>query len=677
MFGIGTLGAGLFTGSIAVSLAQAPFGFFQGKVSPPPPGLMAPAKVSPNPLSGGAQAMQTAPVWRDAAPAAPPSTSAPAIVTASGPIPTASPPIKLVADQVPVPTSAGVPIVAPPATLPMPVISPPIATLPAVSPPMASPAIAPPPATLPSPVVPTPSLPPPTVVIETQPNPNPNPEPKPLMLGGGVPSQVVAPPTVTSGPVPSGMLQAKHTAGVSVETVAPESVSVGQDCTYELVVRNDGHSAVWNVRVEDTIPVGAKYLSSEPAGELGSGRLSWNMGTIDAGQSKKIRVVVRPSDEGELRNRTVVTFAAATEAKMKVTRPKVAVTLTAPESAKAGEEVAFTIRLVNSGTGPATNLIMQARLSDGLHHANGSLLELKLPSLAAGQSRTIPLKAIATKAGSQACSISAVAEGSTAEPAKSMVTILEPKLTARVIGPGKCLVRAEPVYTLEFTNPGTAATDPLTISAAIPPGFDYLQSSDGGLLSPSGKEVLWKLTGLPAGQGKAVSLKLKSTAPSEAVVKVQVGTATNEGVPTSGVTPVAAVSRGLEAKAELAIRSEGVAALRFEVIDVEDPVEVGKEAIYEIKVINQGTGLCTNVQIIGFPAEGTQAVSATGPTTVRLQAGQMVFDPIARLDVKGESIYRVKVKGTVAGDQKFRVQVSCDQIRTPIIKEENTRFTKE
>jgi uncharacterized repeat protein (TIGR01451 family) len=127
----------------------------------------------------------------------------------------------------------------------------------------------------------------------------------------------------------------------------------------------------------------------------------------------------------------------------------------------------------------------------------------------------------------------------------------------------------------------------------------------------------------------------------------------------------------------LAIRSEGVAALRFEVIDVEDPVEVGKEAIYEIKVINQGTGLCTNVQIIGFPAEGTQAVSATGPTTVRLQAGQMVFDPIARLDVKGESIYRVKVKGTVAGDQKFRVQVSCDQIRTPIIKEENTRFTKE
>lgn len=473
------------------------------------------------------------------------------------------------------------------------------------------------------------------------------------------------------------MLQAKHTAGVSVETVAPESVSVGQDCTYELVVRNDGQAAVWNVRVEDAIPAGAKYLSSEPVGELGSGRLNWNMGTIDAGQSKKIRVVVRPTDEGELRNRTVVTFAAATEAKMKVTRPKVAVTLTAPESAKAGEEVAFTIRLVNSGTGPATNLIMQARLSDGLHNTNGSLLELKLPSLPAGQSRTIPLKAIATKAGSQACSISAVADGSTAEPAKSTVTILEPKLTARVIGPGKCLVRAEPVYTLEFTNPGTAATDPLTISAAIPPGFDYLQSSDGGLLSPSGKEVLWKLTGLPAGQGKAVSLKLKSTAPSEAVVKVQVGTATNDGVASSGVTPVAAVSRGLEAKAELAVRSEGVAALRFEVMDIEDPVEVGKEAIYEIKVINQGTGQCTNVQIIGFPAEGTQAVSANGPTTVRLQAGQMVFDPIARLDVKGEAIYRVKVKGTVAGDQKFRVQVSCDQIRTPISKEENTRFTKD
>ena len=182
---------------------------------------------------------------------------------------------------------------------------------------------------------------------------------------------------------------------------------------------------------------------------------------------------------------------------------------------------------------------------------------------------------------------------------------------------------------------------------------------------------------MPAGAGKAVSLKLKAVAPSEASVKVVVG-AINEFAPTAtGIQQASIAMRTLEAKADLAIRAEGVAALRFEVIDIEDPVEVGKEAIYEIKLTNQGTGPCTNVNITGFPAEGTTAVAANGPTQVRVQTGQLLFDPITKLDVKGEAIYRVRVRGTQAGDMKFRVQVSCDQIRTPISKEENTRFYKD
>ena len=55
----------------------------------------------------------------------------------------------------------------------------------------------------------------------------------------------------------------------------------------------------------------------------------------------------------------------------------------------------------------------------------------------------------------------------------------------------------------------------------------------------------------------------------------------------------------------------------------------------------------------------------------------MSFDPVAKLDVKGEAVFRVRVQGTVAGDHKFKVQVSSSEIRTPITKEENTRFYKE
>ena len=287
--------------------------------------------------------------------------------------------------------------------LPPPVVAPaqPTLTPPTFTPPtIGSPTLVPPVVPM-APVI-APTLPPPTVSIETTPAPlmppTVNVEPRPLTL-----TNPVVPPASMTSPVPMGNLPTKHAPGVVIETVTPETVSVGQDVTYELVVKNDGSTAVWNVRVEDEVPAGSKYVMSDPSGDHANGRLSWNLGSLDVGATKRLKVVVRPSDEGELRNRTVVSFSAATENKMKVTRPKVGVAISAPDTVKAGDEAAFTVKLSNTGSGPATNLIMRATLSDGLHNPNGTVLELKIPSLASGQTKTIPLRAVATKSGVQSC----------------------------------------------------------------------------------------------------------------------------------------------------------------------------------------------------------------------------------------------------------------------------------
>jgi uncharacterized repeat protein (TIGR01451 family) len=549
---------------------------------------------------------------------------------------------------------------------PLPVPQLPTTPTPVMTPPAAVPFV-------PAPALPS-TRPAPTVTIETMPVPLAT-EPRPLTMGSQ--PAAVTPPSGGAGPVPASNLPVKQSTSVTVETVAPDSVSVGQDVTYELFVKNEGGSAVWNVRVDDELPVGTRYISSDPPGEVANGRLSWSLGSLEAGATKRLKVTVRPADEGEIRNRTVVTFSAATENRMRVTRPKLAASISAPESVKAGEEVAFLVRLTNSGSGPATNLVMKASLSDGLHNSNGAVLELKLPTLAAGQVKTIPLRAIATKAGPQACLLAVTADGAATQPTKAGFTVVEPKLMARVVGPAKCNVRSEPTYTIELTNPGTAATDALTATATLPAGFEFLMASDGGVLSANGRDVNWKLAGIAAGAGKAVSVKVKAVAPTDDMLKVIANTTSEPTMASSGVQPASAVARGLEAKSELAIKADGVPALRFEVVDVEDPVELGKEAIYEIKIANQGTGPCTNVTIAAFPAEGTTAVASNGPTTVRVQAGSLLFDPIAKLDVKGEVVYRVRVRGVQPGDMKFKVQISCDQIRTPIVKEENTRFVKE
>src|SRR5262249_41127132 len=154
----------------------------------------------------------------------------------------------------------------------------------------------------------------------------------------------------------------------------------------------------------------------------------------------------KPADEGELRSRAMVSFTAAAEARVKVTRPRVVVAMSGLDSARVGDEVPFQIRVTNTGTGPATNVLVKARLSEGLHHPAGPQIAAPIDRLAPGETKTITLRALATKAGAHGCSISTIGDGLTAENSQSQVAVVEPLLTAKIAGPAKCLVRSEPEF---------------------------------------------------------------------------------------------------------------------------------------------------------------------------------------------------------------------------------------
>jgi uncharacterized repeat protein (TIGR01451 family) len=211
----------------------------------------------------------------------------------------------------------------------------------------------------------------------------------------------------------------------------------------------------------------------------------------------------------------------------------------------------------------------------------------------------------------------------------------------------------------------------------VPEGFDFANASDAGTFQAANRTVMWTLPAFAMGSHRTVSLKLKASAASSSQVKVVAQTMPQgeTGVVTAGAR--AASSRVLEVKTEAAIKAEGVPAIRFDVANVENPVEVGKEAVYDIRIVNQGTAPCTNICVSATLADGTVTAGANGPTTARGQGQQITFDPLPNLAVKGEAVYRVRVRGQQAGDMKLRVQVWCDEIRTPTAKEENTRFIKD
>jgi uncharacterized repeat protein (TIGR01451 family) len=473
-------------------------------------------------------------------------------------------------------------------------------------------------------------------------------------------------------------LPTKQSPAVTVEYEMPESVSVGQAFTYSLIVRNMNTVAVSGVRVEQELPSGAAYVSSEPAGQaLGEGKMGWAIGHIAGASEKRIKVTIKPAEEGELRGRATVAFSTSVETSTKVTRPRIAVAISGPDVVKVGEKVPFQIKLSNTGTGPASKIGLRAQFSGGLTHSQGPVIEADILNLPAGSSRTLTVDVLAAKPGQQQCQITAFVEGNTPENAKTTVTLVEPQLVVKQSGPTRCLVKAEPQYQIDLSNPGTATTDPIQVWTVVPEGFEFLQASDGGIFNPADKTVNWKLTGLAAGGSKGLTLKVRSTSQKETVIRTVAQATAPAPTVEAGVTPAAAAAKTLEARAETNVKSEGVPALRFDLSGAEGLVEVGKEAVYDIRVMNLGTGPCTNVQLVAELAEGTVATKNDGPTLGRTTGQQILFDPIGQLGVKGEAIYRVRVKGNTSGDLRFRVKLTCDQVKTPVIKEENTRFYKE
>lgn len=669
--------------------------YFQGKVSPPPaglfPGAARPAATPPQtlpsasniPTFGGQRPGDRGAVKAGsyASQFAPPGGSNPAPVQQAGGVPRLTQPVVAGPGEVRVvgnTEAAG----APPYFNPTPQLPPSVKVEPSLPEPKPLPVsinadslpAAPIPALKPvprvteptvapiavAPVLPVPSAVPPVKNKPVDETPVESPKVVPLSVGQGVAG-------MTSRQVPN----------VVVEAVCPETIGVNQSLVYELVVRNVGTAAVANVRVEDELPAKCQFLGSTPPAETAGDRLAWSIGALESGAEKRISVTVKPLEEGEVRSRAVVSFTTAVEARVRVTRPKIAIAMTGPETTRVGEKVPFQIKLTNTGTGTAGKILLQAKFSEGLTHVQGQVIEAELANLPAGQSKTLSLEVVAGKSGPQVCSITAVADGSQTEVAKVGVNLVEPMLLIKQTGPSRYLVRSEPTYTIELSNPGTASTDPVELWAALPAGIDFLTATDGGAFLDANRAVGWRMPGLAAGTTKTVTFKVRAVAPTEGAVRTvaQAVAATGDIATVETRTPAA---KGLEARAETLVRAEGVPALRFEVSDLEDPIEVGKEATYEIRVVNQGTGVCTNVQIVAELADSTTVVGApTGPTVGKVVGQQITFEPIPQLGVKAEAVYRVRVKGSAAGDYRFRVKLVSNETRQATTKEENTRFYKE
>jgi len=451
-------------------------------------------------------------------------------------------------------------------------------------------------------------------------------------------------------------LEGPQRPALMIQKFAPVEIQVGKPAKFLVQVRNVGSQAADNLVVRDEVPQGTRLISASPTAEREGSQLVWQLGKLSPGEERTLEIQVMPTSEGEIGSVATVSYSAQASVKTRCTMPQLALRLTAPSKVLVGQQQRVKIELRNPGSGDATGVMLYENVPPNVRHPAGPALEFDIGTLRAGESRELELVLIAEKPGKTVNVLSARGDGNLQVQQQVEFEVIAPALEVDVNGPERRYLERPATYEVSVENPGTAPAHDIQIITKLPKGLQFVRANNMGEYDAATHAVYWSLAELPEGERGTVELVAMPVETGPQMLHVE-----------------SRAAMGLTDQTQRQIVIDGLAAIMFEVRDLEDPIEVGGETAYEIRIVNQGTKAATNVQLAVKLPPGLRLLNAEGETQQAEQRGTILFEPVAQLGPKADTVYRLRVQGTQAGDQRVTVEVTTDDLAQPIRREESTR----
>jgi uncharacterized repeat protein (TIGR01451 family) len=458
--------------------------------------------------------------------------------------------------------------------------------------------------------------------------------------------------------VEPGNTTGRQEPAISVEWIGPPTAKVGRPAEYAVAVRNVCNIPVQQVMVRVRIPGGMTVSATDPKPSASDNNvLMWEIGTMLPRTEKSLQMKLIAEGRGTMGCQAWVTFTGSTANRIKVIEPKLVLKAQAPDKVLVGDGATFVLTVTNPGDGPAEQVKLHAALSEGLKNPKGNKVDYDLGNLNAGESRSVQVICSTDQGGTQICDAMAEAEGDLKAQDKATVNVIMPRLDLEIAGPKLRYLDRKAVYVLKVTNPGDAAATNVTVNDMVPAGFKFIGASDGGRHDFSTRTATWFVGEVGPGQTKEVKMECVAINPGEFKFLAS-----------------AQAARGLKVEKEHLTRVEGLSAIMLEVVDTEDPIEVGADTSYEIRVTNTGSKTETNLKLVCTIPDEMQFKTAQGPARYHEQGKEIVFDELPKLAPRADAIYRIMVKGMTPGDVRFKAQITSTNLTKPVLEMESTRI---
>jgi uncharacterized repeat protein (TIGR01451 family) len=453
----------------------------------------------------------------------------------------------------------------------------------------------------------------------------------------------------------------RKSPNIGVETAGPRRITIGKEATFVVTLNNTGDLAANDVVVFVSVPEWAEVTGARAStGTTGSASgnqadgYQWKIATLPARSQQELalKIVPRKSQPFQLGVRWTCS-PTSSEATVEVQEPKLQMAITGPAEVVFGQQQIYKLTITNPGTGDADDCTIHLiPITPG----EGTAASHRVGTLAAGASKSVEIELTARQAGRLVIKAEATADGDLKANASEEVFVRRAGLEIVLAGPKVHYAGAPALYEVRVKNPGDAPAQNVNVVAALPSEVELLAASHSGHHEPSRGEVTWTVDQLAAGSEQVFTVKC--------------------ALKTTGINRVEALATADGDLKDTALVNTQVMALADLVLDVTDtpgPIPVGQDMTYEVRIRNRGSNSAEGVDVVAYFSEGVEPIAVDGGNH-ELNAGTVLFKPIASLAAGDETVYKIKARASVPGNHRIRVELQCKSLGTRLTRDDTTLF---
>lgn len=200
---------------------------------------------------------------------------------------------------------------------------------------------------------------------------------------------------------------------LEITKTGPQRDYIGAPIRYTITVRNTGDGPARDAVLVDRVPAGGQFVSATENGRVEGRQVTWDLGTLEPGAERTVRVTVEGTEMGDLRNVALATAYCADEVEAAAVTEVVGIpallleVVDTQDPVRVGNETTYVITVLNQGSEVANNIAIRTELPEALTYVTGqgptpanaqgqAVAFAPLPRLAPGASATWRVTARAT-----------------------------------------------------------------------------------------------------------------------------------------------------------------------------------------------------------------------------------------------------------------------------------------